>query len=214
MLISFIGAPCSGKTTTAAMVFAALKDAGQLAEFVPEQARWYIARKRKSAFEAHCKAEMADLAKPIGGIAPWSFPVSLSDADQIEIMGQQRQADDLMYMTAGPGTTIVTDSSPINSLFYMSDEVQELQSKGEAIQAACKHTSLFFYVKPISCQVTGDLLRIHSDKFSRELDERIIPIICKLCPQIASRVIPLMGTAEERKIQALTAYYELKFPQG
>ncbi len=119
-----------------------------------------------------------------------------------------------MYMTAGPGTTIVTDSSPINSLFYMSDELQEANSKSATILEACQQTSLFFYVKPIPNQGHGDLLRLHTDTFSKELDDKIIPLICKLCPQIATKVIPLIGTAEVRKVQALTAYYEMKFPQG
>ncbi len=216
MLISFIGSPCSGKTTTAAMFFASLKDAGQLAEFVPEQARIYIAHKKQAEFQKHCDIENAKPEKVYGGIAPWSYPVTLTDQDQYEIMCQQRAADSLIYMTAGPGTTIVTDSSPINSLFYMSEEFQTVNAKNQAILDAANHTDLFFYVKPIPNQFEGDLLRLkqHNDKFSRDLDDKIIPTLIKLCPQIISRVIPLIGTADVRKVQALTAYYNLKFRQG
>ncbi len=202
------------------MVFAALKDAGQLAEFVPEQARWYIAKKRQTAFRAYCEAEMESNKDKdpkdvsFGGIAPWSFPVDLTDADQVEIMIKQRLADDLMYMTAGPGTTIVTDSSPINSLFYMSEELRQANAKSQTILDACNQTCLFFYVRPIPNLGVGDLLRIHNDNFSQEMDNRIIPTICELLPGIVSKVIPLMGSAEERKVQALTSYYEMKFPQG
>lgn len=202
------------------MVFAALKDAGQITEFVPEQARIYIAEKRQEAFEAYCQAEnkrntgkeFKDIE--ISGMAPWSIPIELTDGDQIRIMMKQKAADSLIYMSSGPGATIVTDSSPINSLFYMSDDCQLKQSASETIEHAKQHTSLFFYVKPIANQGAGDLLRLHNDKFSRELDDKIIPLVCKLCPDIAHKVIPLIGSAEERKIQALTAYYNKKFPQG
>ena len=46
MYVNFIGAPCSGKTTSAAKLFAELKEMGLEVEFVSEYARLYIAKKR------------------------------------------------------------------------------------------------------------------------------------------------------------------------
>ncbi len=204
------------------MVFAELKDAGQLAEFVPEQARIYIAKKKEAEFKKFCEAErVRNEGKALkdhefGGRAPWNTPIELTDKDQYEIMCQQRSADHLIYMTAGPGTTIVTDSSPINSLFYMTEAAQEIYAEGPEIVEAAQQTRLFFYVKPIPNQFAGDLLRLrqHNDKFSQEMDDKIIPTISKYCPQILPNVIPLVGSADERKVQALTAYYKIKFAQG
>ena len=206
MLIAFIGAPCSGKTTTAAMVFAALKDAGQLAEFVPEQARVYIAAKKRSVFHND-----NPLALPL-----WQVPVTLTDFDQKEIARQQSDADSLMISSSGPGTTVVADSSPLNSLFYMTDGCQDSFANHDQgiIKNAIRDTALFFYVKPIPNQALMDPNRLHDARFSKELDDRILPLLTKLCPDALPKIVPLIGHAEERKITALTMYYNHKYPSS
>ena len=203
MLISFIGAPCSGKTTVAAMVFASLKESGQFAEFVPEQARLYIAHKKLEIYQ------QTNLSEPLNVS---DVPITLTDNDQVQIMLQQRAADHLMQISGSLLSTVVSDSSPISALFYMSESVAQQASKTKIILEACESTDLFFYVKPILGHAKGDSLRVHDEEFSKQLDAKIVNIIAQLCPQIAPKVVPLVGSTEQRKIQALTAYYGLRFP--
>ncbi len=211
MLLSFIGSPCSGKTTMAAMLFASLKETGQNAEFVPEQARIYIAKKKLETCYARGEEEIR--TNVFGGVPPWNTKIELTDEDQYLIMLQQRAADDLMQLSSGPGTTIIADSSPINALFYMSKEKQKLYAQDQIIVQAAHQTSLFFYVKPLALQnKTEDSLRIHNEKFSKELDNQILPLLTELCPDVLHKVYPLIGSTEQRLVQALTAYYEHKFP--
>ncbi len=141
------------------MVFASLKDTGQNAEFVPEQARVYIAQKKLEVYRTTNIEEMK--SDVIGGVPPWNTKVELTDHDQYLIMLQQRTYDELMQLSSGPETTIVTDSSPINALFYMSKEKQKLYAQDDIIIEAAQQTSLFFYVKPIALQDnSNDPLRI------------------------------------------------------
>ena len=101
MLIGFIGAPCSGKTTTAALVFAALKNMGKIVEFVPECARAFICTKRRDE----------------------GLKITLNDWDQTEIAYLQSNHESLFLES---GTDIVlTDSSIFNTLLYMTSEFRE-----------------------------------------------------------------------------------------
>ncbi len=191
------------------MFFASLKDSGQISEFIPEQARVYIANKRLEAYEAVQLKELQD--GTIGGVAPWSTKIELTDEDQSLIMNKQSKADLTMLLASGPSTTVVTDSSPLNALFYMSPESRKKHV--DLAKEVASRTSIFFYVKPVAF-TSGDFNRIHSEKFSKELDDQILPLLAECVPEIIPKIIPLIGRAEERKNQALSAYYHLKFPQG
>lgn len=101
VLVRFIGCPRSGKTTVAAGLFASLKESGIPAEFLPEQARVYIARMRAAG------------------------KVEMGDHQATEIMRQQFEMEKVMLDGMGEHGVLVTDSSPHNSLLYMTEAGRE-----------------------------------------------------------------------------------------
>lgn len=177
MLFNFIGCPQSGKTTTAAMLFASMKETGMVAEFTPEQARFYIARLRVKH-----------------QISP-EKSFSLDDADQFEIMKAQVEADETLVKACGQKVFIVSDSSPLNSMLYMSEwyrntkEVQELAARSLAI------TTLSFHALPIYKPYLEDPNRIHTEEQSRFIDSQI-PALLSRYPGL--NVARIDGTMSER----------------
>ncbi len=155
MLLSIIGSPCSGKTTTAAMVFAQLKEHGILAEFIPEQARTYIARKR---IQQGLTSE---------------DPVLLTDDDQLKIMNLQIDLEKVMKQACNPETVIVCDSSSLNALFYMSDELLQSEQIKSMIEEAKILYDGIFYCPPLKSFVAGDSNRVHGMDFSHEFHSRV-----------------------------------------
>jgi hypothetical protein len=99
MLIGFIGAPCSGKTTTAALVFAALKQMNKIVEFVPECARAYICKKREEEGNTF----------------------TLDNYDQVDICLLQKYYEDL-FLNSGNDVIVLTDSSTYNAFLYMTPD--------------------------------------------------------------------------------------------
>jgi thymidylate kinase len=153
MLIGFIGCPCSGKTTTAALTFADLKSMGVAAEFIPEQARMYIAEKRL-----------------ILGQAPGS-PVILTDEDQLQILTRQMDAEHVLLRSSGPGTVVVTDTAALCTLLYMSPEVQEAQR--EAMSAHLEKYDLLFYSAPVKLPYSLDANRVHDQEQALKINQEI-----------------------------------------
>lgn len=153
MLLSILGSPCSGKTTTAVTVFAQLKEQGILAEFIPEQARTYIARKRLTL-----------------GLSPRDF-VPLDDQDQIKIMDQQMELEALMKKACNPETIIICDSCSLNALFYMSDVC--LQDSKKKIVDALNLYDGVYYACPLTTFIEGDSNRVHTAEFSRKFHDRV-----------------------------------------
>lgn len=174
MLIGFIGCPCSGKTTTAAMTFADLKLMGISTEFIPEQARHYIATKR-------CDQWFSD-------------HVTLTDEDQLEIMRQQSGMEDVM--TASKGAVVVTDSSVFNTLLYLSEAKLAHDDVQWLIEAALERYDLLFYCAPVKMLPTLDPNRIHSEEQSLELDKKIPALLKRFAPDL--KPIFLLGDAKER----------------
>lgn len=161
MLLSFIGAPCSGKTTVGALVFAALKDAGQAVEFIPEVARSYIAWKR---IQADCLPPK---------------PLSLEDRDQWDIVQSQIKAE-RTFVTACPQSIIVTDSSPLNTLLYMQDTTHALKDVKQYLEDL---KPIVFYCPPLpSTAWPYDPGRIHDEATSRLLDQKISTQLFPLLP--------------------------------
>lgn len=106
MLIGFYGPPCSGKTTLAHSIFAALKRMGHTGEFVSEYARTYIAQNQPGIKER-----------------------GLNDADQDHILENQQTMEELY----GKDVLVVTDTSTANTCFY-SDKLYYVKTIQEQIK--------------------------------------------------------------------------------
>lgn len=186
MLIAFIGAPCSGKTTTAALVFADLKDAGQAVEFIPEQARLYIAETRV----------VQDIFPP--------KTISLNDKDQ-NIIALRQLGMEKLLLQACQGSLIVTDSSPLNSLLYMSEEFRNSPKIQEMVVEYLRQEPLIFYSPPVSEPSAFDPGRVHNRSQSQSLDDSIDKIISPYLK--ASPPVSLHGNSRQRATQALAAIW-------
>lgn len=155
MLVSILGSPCSGKTTTAGMVFADLKKSHIPCEFILEQARIFIASARVQQ-----------------GLSP-TDPLQLSDEDQLKIMKAQIRAEETMRAACGKDVVVVTDSSPLNTLFYMSDELVKSQEVQDLVKRTLTNVDMVFYACPLEDFAAFDPNRIHSAEASRRVDESI-----------------------------------------
>jgi nicotinamide riboside kinase len=182
MLVNFIGAPCSGKTTIAASVFAELKESGQDAEFVTEKAREHIAQTRLL-----CQA----LDKPF----------SLTDEDQWLIFDEQAHAQ--IIFSSNPDTIVVCDSDPLLTLLYMQEIPPVLEAA--ALQVAPK-MGILFYCPPLSSyQVTGN--RVHDSEFAASIDAKIPAHYKKYAPNAKIYALPY-GSVKEKVSYALGKIYE------
>jgi hypothetical protein len=158
MLIGFIGCPCSGKTTTAAKTFADLKDMGIASEFIPEQARLYIAERRVKE-----------------GLRP-EDPLFLADEDQKLILVRQIEYEDTLIKACGPQVKIIADSSVLNTLLYMGPEARAEVTP--LVRDVLTRYDLLFYCGPVKPPLSLDPNRIHDEKASLEID-RMIPVLLK-----------------------------------
>lgn len=152
MLIGFVGAPCSGKTTTAALVFAALKQMGKIVEFIPECARSYICQKRREE----------------------GNKFTLDDWDQTEISFAQSNMESL-FLESGTDI-VVTDSSLFNALLYMSPEFREDFLVKFSFQNY-KYDYLFHCPPVIPHSSIKDPNRLHDYNTSLEIEKSIPEII-------------------------------------
>jgi len=163
MLVNFIGSPASGKTTTAAMLFATLKECGVSTEFIVEEARRYIALRKES---------------------PEDMPL-LSDADQYHIMATQLQSEQWMVRSCGPQTLVISDGSPLNALLYMSPEFRGNTSDGFPVQKLIQYTrelmkkgSLTFLCEPLwNYRSVRDPNRVHSSEEIQKIDDLVVPVM-------------------------------------
>lgn len=179
MKISFIGCPSSGKTTTAAMTFSSLKEMGIPCEFIPEQARWYIAKLRY-----HKKLNPED-------------PLVLTDEDQISIMSTQILHDHIVTSVVGPQGIVISDSSPLNSTLYMKQE-QRYSAVVKDLVAQVSDDGLIFYAKPVPRSSSIDPNRIHDEETSLAIDDSIPHIMECLAPDLWEKVIVLEGQPKTR----------------
>lgn len=173
MLVGFVGCPSSGKTTTAALIFAQLKKMGLATEFIPEQARFYIAQKRV-----------------INHLTP-SDPVKLSDTDQAAIMKMQVEWESTLLESCGKSVIVLTDSASYLSLVYME--------KPDLLIPALKQIhpyNVLFYCPPLPYANVKDPNRIHSQGQALEVDSKIKQLMPKYFPEV--KLIPLVGSPEER----------------
>lgn len=179
MVISFLGSPVSGKTTTAALVFSKLKEAGLPVEFLPEQARLYIAEERYRR-----------------GLKP-SDRLELTDDDQLEIMRRQISIERLYRKVCGSGVTVVTDSCPLNSFLYMSENARE-ENREELFQSL-GYSDVLFYSPPVWAPKTLDPNRIHSQEEALTIDSRIPMVLERYAPgkfPVELHGLPILRAAE------------------
>lgn len=177
MLFNFIGCPQSGKTTTAAMAFAGLKEVGIVSEFITEQARFYIAKLKLS-------------------ITPGDSIV-LRDEDQLAIMRQQVECDETFVRACGDNVLIVSDSSPLNSTLYMTPNFRETPEVQTLLKRSLAITTMSFYSRPIprpSHSMT-DPNRVHTFDQSLEIDKQI-PLLLEQLPFLP--VTEVSGTTTNR----------------
>lgn len=183
MFISFIGSPCSGKTTIAASVFAYLKEIGFTVEFINEQARTYIAKKK---FETK------------------SHQIKLTDEDQFNIIQMQVEAETYFEYASDPYTVIITDSSVLNSLLYMSDDARYRSTR--PIQVACERYDHVFYPTPVPLPISNDPNRIHSAEDIRLIHDSIPQIIATHAPDL--HMTPLSGPLKARVQEVISIVIE------
>lgn len=183
MKVSFIGSPSSFKTTLAAMLFANLKQLGISCEFFPEYARAYIAQKRVNK-----KLQPKD-------------KLILTDSDQATIMANQFETESIIQLSVGKSVLLITDSSPLNALFYMSEETRKDENVISYSHMSSILTDLVFYCPPMEFPGnfnSFDPNRIHDKNESLKIDQ-IIPIVLKeFSPEVFQKMIYLNGTVEER----------------
>lgn len=179
MLIGFVGAPISGKTTTAARLFASLKDDGYAAEFIPEQARVRIATKR--------------LTQP---------DVPLDDTDQARIFKAQALLEDV-FVASSPSSLVVADATAFLALLYMTPGLRLTY-----LDLAKKSVGLFdilFRCRPVHAGVVYDPNRMHSFEQSVKLDALLDEILVTVG---SPKVIELVGDTRARANHAMTVVME------
>jgi nicotinamide riboside kinase len=182
MLVNFIGAPCSGKTTIAASVFAELKENGQDAEFVTEKAREHIALVRMT-----CQAR--------------GVPFTLTDEDQLTIFNKQVAAQDVF--AGDRNSVVVCDSDPLLTMLYMKDVPSFVEVVASDLQ---KQMGILFYCPPLnSYQVTGN--RVHDVDFAKSIDARIPAHYKKYAPNAKIYALPT-GPVRLKVSYALGKIYE------
>lgn len=175
MLIGFIGCPCSGKTTTAAKLFAALKADGISTEFIVEQARWYIAQKRLRS----------------------KGPLVLTDDDQFRIMLKQYQIEQTFKAVCPPETLIISDTTALSAMLYMTAEQRESQEVQQLCYEAVKLYDVIYTASPVLSFDRLDSNRVHDEQQSRAIAAKIEPLLASVLPTSVP-VVPLVGSIEIR----------------
>jgi hypothetical protein len=189
MLISFVGCPCSGKTTTSSSLFNKLKLGGLPVENLSEEARVVIAKKRY-------------LAKQEGK------PFVLTDEDQWHIMKTQanREAALDLSLSDTPGGLVIADGSCLNSLLYMSEEYRQDPAVKDLTKKMVSMTALVFYCKPVDLPdyVKGiDPNRVHNQDQSRVIDEQILDLLRSIGVENYTLLQGSMDTRLSRAYQAV-----------
>lgn len=162
MLISFIGSPCSGKSTTSAQLLGKLKETGLPVEGLQEEARLIIAEKRM-VYEDQGKEFTSSC---------------LTDDDQWNIMLTQARREAILNrsLLKVPMSLVVSDTSSLNSLLYMSPERRAAPEVRALTRQLVDSSCLIFYSKPVDmpAYVKGlDPNRVHDSKQSQAIDEAI-----------------------------------------
>jgi hypothetical protein len=184
LLIGFLGAPCSGKTTTAARLFSDLKNLATPSEFICEQARTFIAVKRND-----CQDK---------GVA-----FTLDDQDQLTIARRQFFLEQTMVRACGVDVEVISDTSTLNSALYMSDPFRMSAEVDGFIRDSVTKYDLLFYCHLVPRFSCYDPNRVHTEAQSIALDEKLQKFIQEYCT--GKEVIPLAGPTTTRVYTAFEA---------
>jgi hypothetical protein len=187
MLVGFLGAPISGKTTTAARLFAGLKDDGYVAEFIPERARYHIAKLRYEAKKAN------------------AAPLPLDRFDQRDILYAQEHSEKLFVETSPRSSVIVTDSAALLALLYLPPELRTMADILPVAKRSTARFDLLFRCHPVQPGELYDPNRVHSFEQSRDLDMQLEEVM-KLVEVDPSKVVELSGPSH---VRASRAQYEV-----
>jgi hypothetical protein len=188
MLVGFIGAPISGKTTIAAKMFSTLKEQGNSAELIVEEARHYIARYRYSNKLSH------------------KDPITLTDDDQLRIASKQKEIEEVMKYGCGFDTIIVSDSSIFNTALYLSNGFLDVPDR-PFFKALKGHYDVLFYCHPIPVKVLpDDPNRIHDLEHIKRIQEKSVKLL-NILKGLNIKVVELLGslTLEQRYQDACSA---------
>src|SRR6266404_1308769 len=170
MLIGFIGAPASGTTTVAAMLFGRIKSKDRVAELITETARRYIIEKRWRG----------------------EFGSKLTDADQDEIFSRQAEAEALYTHVLPKSDIIITDGCILNN--YLCRD-QPPDHREDDFRAVLSQYDLIFYCPRSPSQyVESDMGRIHDRHEADAIDHRIPDIMARF----GVKYTELTGTPEVR----------------
>lgn len=190
MLVGFIGSPCSGKTTTAAKVFAEMKDCGQPVEYIAEKARSYIAEKR---FMLRAK-----------GI---EHLFDLQDADQVSIAHSQYKAELIMN---DKRLVVITDSCVLNSLLYMTPSARESREVQDLSKEALAKYDLLFICAPVPRSTTEDPNRVHDEAASMRIHEQINTL---LIPMLEGKEVHSLTGTPHARMQCAFGHVMRKFSE-
>lgn len=201
MLIGFIGAPCSGKTTMAAKIFAHLKENGSTCELISEQARFYIAEKRYSEQ------------------LPAKEPILLTDDDQQKIMLKQYEIEKAMVYSSGKETIVLSDSCVLNAGLYMSQERYESVGIQNLFLDVSKNYDLLFFCHPVDIDyLPYDPNRVHDLEAIQAAQVRANDLLGRLKNKSKVEIQELVSTMilEDRYIEANTLLLDkhLRMVQG
>ncbi len=177
MLIGFIGPAISGKTTTAAKLFAGLKDDGYVAEFLPEQARAYI---------AHLRFRMGP-----------DFKLELNDGDQKSILFEQYMSEKVFTNSLPPRSIVITDCAAFLALLYMTDAGRADPKTLAKARASAARFDLLFRCHPVRPGDLYDPNRVHSFEQSQALDAQLVDVL-NLAQVDPSKVVELAGPSYVR----------------
>jgi hypothetical protein len=160
------------------MLFASLKEKGLTVEFIPEQARYYIATER--------------LRQGLGE------KLELNSSDQLSIMRQQNYFEDLMLKSSGDASIVITDSSALNAMLYLEEKYWNFDDVQAALQVCRWNLGVVFRCDPVFSKGYGaqDPNRIHNVREAIEVHKRLPGIIEKHIP--GHRVVSLFGNTEFR----------------
>ncbi len=191
MLFSIIGSPCSGKTTVASAVFAKLKEDGIPAEYISEQARVYIAKKRVRL-----------------GLDPVA-QFEMTDHDQFNIMEDQLELEEVLSKACGPDVILIADSSSLNSLLYMSQDFRQDRFVQQMTARSVELINTVFVAPPVQRSGALDPNRVHDYQQSLEIHTSIPNVLQECCPLL--KTLPLIGYPSNRMALVLQEIYRVIF---